>query len=122
MARNQLGTVGSGNHYVDLFEDEEGFVWIGVHFGSRGLGHKITTKYLKLAGAQGRHGGRAGRRPPGLATSAERYLAGVELGGLYAYAGREWVVETVRSIIGASGDRHRAQPPQLRLARAPRRA
>src|SRR5436190_1712084 len=34
-AKNQLGTVGSGNHYVDLFEDEEGFVWIGVHFGSR---------------------------------------------------------------------------------------
>jgi tRNA-splicing ligase RtcB (3'-phosphate/5'-hydroxy nucleic acid ligase) len=37
MARDQLGTVGSGNHYVDLFEDEEGWIWIGVHFGSRGL-------------------------------------------------------------------------------------
>ena len=32
MAREQLGTVGTGNHYVDLFEDEEGFVWIGVHY------------------------------------------------------------------------------------------
>src|SRR5436190_2119395 len=51
-ARNQLGTVGSGNHYVDLFEDEEGFVWIGVHFGSRGLGHKSATKYLKQAGGR----------------------------------------------------------------------
>src|SRR5262249_17042839 len=40
MARDQLGTVGTGNHYVDLFEDEAGLVWIGVHFGSRGLGHK----------------------------------------------------------------------------------
>src|SRR5262249_11263363 len=30
MARGQLGTVGSGNHYVDLFEDEAGLVWIGV--------------------------------------------------------------------------------------------
>ena len=29
----QLGTVGSGNHYVDLMRDEEGLVWIGVHFG-----------------------------------------------------------------------------------------
>src|SRR5207244_4223938 len=35
MARAQLGTVGSGNHYVDLFEDEDGYVWIGAHFGSR---------------------------------------------------------------------------------------
>jgi tRNA-splicing ligase RtcB len=52
MARAQLGTVGSGNHYVDLFHDEEDQVWIGVHFGSRGLGHKTTTKYLELAGAK----------------------------------------------------------------------
>jgi tRNA-splicing ligase RtcB (3'-phosphate/5'-hydroxy nucleic acid ligase) len=52
IAREQLGTVGSGNHYVDLFEDEEGFVWIGVHFGSRGLGHKTATGFLKLAGGK----------------------------------------------------------------------
>ena len=52
MARDQLGTVGSGNHYVDLFVDEEGFVWIGVHFGSRGLGHKTATTFLKLAGGK----------------------------------------------------------------------
>src|SRR5580698_3594807 len=34
-AASQLGTVGSGNHYVDLFTDEQDRVWIGVHFGSR---------------------------------------------------------------------------------------
>ena len=38
-AQSQLGTVGSGNHYIDLFRDESDMVWIGVHFGSRGLGH-----------------------------------------------------------------------------------
>ena len=36
-ARSQLGTVGSGNHYVDVFEDGNGDVWVGVHFGSRGF-------------------------------------------------------------------------------------
>src|SRR5688500_5061701 len=36
----QLGTVGSGNHFVNLFADEQDRVWIGVHFGSRGFGHK----------------------------------------------------------------------------------
>lgn len=46
-AAAQLGTVGSGNHYVDLMRDEEGYVWIGVHFGSRGLGHSSATKYLR---------------------------------------------------------------------------
>ena len=57
----QLGTVGSGNHYVDLMRDEAEPVWIGVHFGSRGLGHTSATRYLKAAGRQGRHE-RAARR------------------------------------------------------------
>src|SRR5258708_3375830 len=48
----QLGTVGSGNHYVDLMRDDDGFVWIGVHFGSRGLGHTSATRYLKAAGGK----------------------------------------------------------------------
>ncbi len=51
-AAGQLGTVGSGNHYVDLMRDEEGLVWIGVHFGSRGLGHTSATRYLKAAGGK----------------------------------------------------------------------
>jgi tRNA-splicing ligase RtcB len=46
---NQLGTVGSGNHDVDLMEDEEGLIWVGVHFGSRGFGHKTASGVLALA-------------------------------------------------------------------------
>jgi tRNA-splicing ligase RtcB len=100
MARAQLGTVGSGNHYVDVFRDESERVWIGVHFGSRGLGHKAATHYLKAAG------GRDGMDVPPtvLDESSElgqRYLAAMTLAGEYAYAGREWVVETVARLIGA---------------------
>src|SRR6202140_5241447 len=51
-AVSQLGTVGSGNHYVDLMRDQEGYVWIGVHFGSRGLGHTSATRYVKAAGGK----------------------------------------------------------------------
>lgn len=101
MARQQLGTVGSGNHYIDIFEDEEGFVWIGVHFGSRGLGHKITTRHLEAVGAK--DGMEV--EPAVVHQDSEvgrSYIAGVQLGGLYAYAGREWVVERVRQIIGAT--------------------
>jgi tRNA-splicing ligase RtcB (3'-phosphate/5'-hydroxy nucleic acid ligase) len=100
-AHAQLGTVGSGNHYVDLMRDEDDNVWIGVHFGSRGLGHSTATKYLKLAG--GKDGINV---PPTIldATSdlGQAYLAGMHLGGLYAYAGREWVVERVRKIVGGT--------------------
>jgi tRNA-splicing ligase RtcB (3'-phosphate/5'-hydroxy nucleic acid ligase) len=101
MARNQLGTVGSGNHYVDLLEDEAGLVWIGVHFGSRGLGHKSATKYLKDAG--GADGVDVAPAVVMVASElGQRYLAAMELAGRYAYAGREWVVERVRSIIGGA--------------------
>src|SRR5712671_6677890 len=98
-ARVQLGTVGSGNHYVDLLRDQDGFVWIGVHFGSRGLGHTSATRYLKAAG------GRDGMNvPPALIDEdselGRRYIAAMELAGRYAYAGREWVVERVRQIMG----------------------
>jgi tRNA-splicing ligase RtcB (3'-phosphate/5'-hydroxy nucleic acid ligase) len=99
MARDQLGTVGSGNHYVDLFADEDGLVWIGVHFGSRGLGHKTATAFIKLAG--GTDG--IDVAPTVLHQDSDlgrQYLAAMALAGLYAYAGREWVVERVRSIIG----------------------
>ncbi len=100
-AAAQLGTVGSGNHYVDLMRDEAGFVWIGVHFGSRGLGHTSATRYLKAAG------GRDGLSVPPAVVDEDseigrRYIAAMQLAGRYAYAGREWVVERVRRIIGGA--------------------
>lgn len=100
-AAAQLGTVGSGNHYVDLMRDENGLVWIGVHFGSRGLGHSSATKYLKAAGAKD-----GMNVPPAVINEdselGQRYIAAMELAGRYAYAGREWVCERVRKIIGGS--------------------
>ena len=48
-AIEQLGTVGSGNHYVDVFGDEQGRVWVGVHFGSRGLGHTIASGFYAMS-------------------------------------------------------------------------
>src|SRR5256885_13875521 len=51
-AADQLGTVGGGNHYVDIFTDELDRIWVGVHFGSRGLGHKTATHFLKAAGGK----------------------------------------------------------------------
>jgi tRNA-splicing ligase RtcB len=100
-AVGQLGTVGSGNHYVDLMRDEKGFVWIGVHFGSRGLGHTSATRYLKAAG------GKDGMNVPPAVVDEDselgrRYIAAMQLAGRYAYAGREWVTERVRQIIGGA--------------------
>lgn len=101
MARQQLGTVGSGNHYVDILEDEDERIWIGVHFGSRGLGHKTATYFLDQAGASD------GMDVEPCIIRADSplgsdYLACMELAGQYAYAGRDWVCDRVRRILGAS--------------------
>jgi tRNA-splicing ligase RtcB (3'-phosphate/5'-hydroxy nucleic acid ligase) len=110
LAREQLGTVGAGNHYVDLFEDEQGWLWVGVHFGSRGFGFKTAMGFLALA--RGRQFGEpvpeGGMDAPPVVIPAESpmgedYIAAMRLAGEYAYAGREWVVETVvHRILGAS--------------------
>jgi tRNA-splicing ligase RtcB len=101
MARQQLGTVGSGNHYVDLFTDEQDRVWIGVHFGSRGLGHKTATWFLKEAGAKDGMDVEPCVIPADSDLGAQ-YLECMTLAGEYAYAGRDWVCEKVASILGAS--------------------
>lgn len=99
-AAAQLGTVGSGNHYVDVFTDEQDRVWVGVHFGSRGLGHGIATWALQAGGAS--HGMDVAPLvlPVDSALGTE-YLAAMKLAGRYAYAGRDWVCDRVLKILGA---------------------
>lgn len=100
-ARDQLGTVGGGNHYVDIFTDEQGRIWVGVHFGSRGLGHSIATHFVKVGG--GKDGVHA---DPVVfdehSDLGEQYLKCMELAGRYAYAGRDWVCERVARILGGN--------------------
>ena len=122
-ARAQLGTVGSGNHYVDVFADETGAIWVGVHFGSRGFGHTVASGFLALSQG-GKWGARAPEREVLLPLDkpiGQDYWALMTLAGEYAYAGREWVARKVVSILGGTRAGARAQPPQLRLARGARR-
>jgi tRNA-splicing ligase RtcB len=45
----QLGTLGSGNHFIEVTVDEEERVWLFLHSGSRGVGNKIAQKHTKVA-------------------------------------------------------------------------
>lgn len=108
-AAAQLGTVGSGNHYVDIFEDEEARIWIGVHFGSRGFGHTTAKGFLRMAQGlsfQGKEApGGEMHSPPTLFSINEdigqAYISAMSLAGEYAYAGRDVVVNKVLEIMGA---------------------
>jgi len=45
----QLGTLGGGNHFVEIQKGNDGYVWIMIHSGSRNLGKKVADYYHKLA-------------------------------------------------------------------------
>lgn len=101
LARSQLGTIGSGNHYVDIFVDEQDRVWVGCHFGSRGLGHKTATYFLKAGGAKD------GMDVEPLVLNVNSnlgadYIACMNLAGRYAYAGRDWVCDEVARLLNTT--------------------
>jgi len=48
--RYQLGSLGSGNHFIEVSVDEDGVVWLFLHSGSRGVGNKIAQHHIKVAG------------------------------------------------------------------------
>jgi len=102
-ARQQLGTVGSGNHYVDVFVDEADALWVGVHFGSRGFGHTVASSFLALG--QGKAWGERAPETEVLLSLDQPvghdYWHLMSLAGRYAYAGREWVARKVVSLLGA---------------------
>lgn len=99
-AMDQLGTIGSGNHYIDVFKDEDDYIWVGVHFGSRGLGHKIASHFMQVAGDNVNI---MDETPHCLDVNSKEgmdYLSCMFVAGQYAYAGRDWVCKTVADIIG----------------------
>jgi tRNA-splicing ligase RtcB len=50
--RMQLGSLGSGNHFIEVSLDENGGVWLFLHSGSRGVGNKLAMKHIKVAQEQ----------------------------------------------------------------------
>ncbi len=108
LASGQLGTVGSGNHYVDVLEDEKGLLWVACHFGSRGFGHRTATGFMNIA--RGRAfdagGGQGDMDSPPLLLAADTpsgqdFIAAMTIAGQYAYAGRSAVADRVLQILGA---------------------
>lgn len=109
LARDQLGTVGSGNHFVDiLVEEKTGEIWIANHFGSRGFGHRTASGFLNLANGRQFSDKAPGEHMDQLPTVidvqselGEMYFKAMNLAGKYAYAGRNYVIQQVLQIMQA---------------------
>jgi len=48
-AKKQLGTLGGGNHFIEIQKGDDGFIWLMVHSGSRNFGYKIAKEYHEKA-------------------------------------------------------------------------
>jgi tRNA-splicing ligase RtcB len=48
-ALKQLGTLGGGNHFIEIQKGDDGYIWIMIHSGSRNIGYKVANHYNKLA-------------------------------------------------------------------------
>ena len=54
--RLQLGTLGGGNHFIEVQGGDDGFLWLMIHSGSRNLGYRVANHYNRIAAqATGRH-------------------------------------------------------------------
>jgi tRNA-splicing ligase RtcB (3'-phosphate/5'-hydroxy nucleic acid ligase) len=106
--KNQLGTLGSGNHYVELqivdevFDIEKARVFglfknqvvVSLHTGSRGLGHQVGTDYIKVfSDAARKYGIKVKDREllyvPAASDEGKRYLGAVRAASNFAFANRQ---------------------------------
>ncbi len=118
---NQVGTLGSGNHFVELgvvdklwdrelalaFGLEPGMVVVWIHSGSRGLGHQVCDDYLRELGRSPDALHPADRQlvaaPPG-SPVGRRYLGAMAAAANYAFANRQVLTHLVRrTLAGALG-------------------
>jgi tRNA-splicing ligase RtcB (3'-phosphate/5'-hydroxy nucleic acid ligase) len=115
----QLGTMGSGNHFVELqrveavFDERaaevyglrRGQVTVLIHSGSRGLGHQVCSDYVKLMdGAMRRHNIELPDRQlacaPASSPEGQSYLGAMAAAANFAWANRQAIADGVRSAVG----------------------
>ena len=119
--RDQLGTLGSGNHFVEVERVEElhdrdaagalglneGQVTLLIHSGSRGLGHQVCTDFVKrFDAAAGRYGIRLPDRQlscaPASSEEGRAYLGAMAAAANFAWANRQLIAARVREAIAVT--------------------
>ena len=108
LAVSQFGTVGSGNHYVDiLVNPDDGRVWIANHFGSRGFGFKTAVGFLNIGENRPWDDKRGRDKEDAPLTTlpldsqrGQDYIHAMHLCGGYTYEARRYVIGKVLQILG----------------------
>lgn len=104
-ARTQLGTLGGGNHFIEIQKGSDGFIWIMIHSGSRNLGYQVAGFYNKLAATVS--GDFETTIPknwqlaflPVNSTEGRQYLLEMQYCVEFAYANRKLMLEKVKDAL-----------------------
>lgn len=104
---HQLGTLGGGNHFIEVGHDETDQVWVIIHSGSRGVGHGIASHYMRLASPTGKASeGHFGFRAD--SQEGSDYIADLNFGLQFALCNRreilQRVIQAINQHIPAGGD------------------
>jgi len=95
----QLGTLGGGNHFMEVQFDEEGFIWIMIHSGSRNMGKRIGDYFNNLAADRNAMWLSDALGIPFLPTDSEEgdaYLAWMDFALRFAFLNRQVMIESVK--------------------------
>jgi tRNA-splicing ligase RtcB (3'-phosphate/5'-hydroxy nucleic acid ligase) len=103
-ARYQLGTLGGGNHFIEIQRGDDGHIWLMLHSGSRNFGLKIANEYHQKAR---RHSAASGIRLPTSDLSflpldsrdGREYIAAMQFALEFAQASRAAMMETVAGLV-----------------------
>jgi len=105
-AKRQLGTLGGGNHFIEMQVGDDGFIWLMIHSGSRNFGLKIAEHYHKLARriCETKNIGLPDVELaflPRETAEAEEYLAAMNFALRFAKRNRELMMESFSAIVSA---------------------
>jgi tRNA-splicing ligase RtcB len=104
-ALTQLGTLGGGNHFIEIQKGNDGHIWLMVHSGSRNLGFKVANYYNRLAVALNKQWG--SKIPanwqlaflPVNSVAGQAYLREMHYCVDFAYANRKMMMERIKEAI-----------------------
>ncbi len=109
-ATYQLGTLGGGNHFIELQKGSDGYIWIMVHSGSRNLGKQVADHYYRKAVKINEQVAKAQRSPRQLSflplnsEEGETYMREMEYCIEFAFASRKEMMDVASSVLsGKSG-------------------
>jgi tRNA-splicing ligase RtcB len=106
-ALTQLGTLGGGNHFIEIQKGNDSHIWLMIHSGSRNLGYQVANYYNRLAGELNRQG--KSRIPPQWQLAflpmdsepGQQYLREMRYCVEFAYANRRLMMERVQEAMQA---------------------